>query len=153
MAKRTSQGKYILITTVAVIVALVAIVIGVVVSQGPTLDDDYFVSDETKLVMSLNKDMAAFEEGPYEPDVTHLVYFYSGDTVTGMQIYFEYDSEEEARLAYGNINMKDKDFATTKRLNGRYVVFDAVRVRYEGLTVEQVQKNIENMRAVGGLAE
>lgn len=153
MEKRVSKKKNMIITLAVVVVTVVAIVIGVIVSQEPALDDDYFVSDETKLVMSLNRDVAAFEEGTYEPEVTHLVYYYTGDEVTGMRIYFEYFTEAEAEVAFNNISMKDKNFATTKRRNGRYVVFDAVRARYEGMTVEQVEKNISSMRAAGGLAK
>lgn len=153
MKKKLEQGKNIIITVAAVLVAVVAIVIGVVVSHEAEITDDYFVSDDTKLVMSLDRDIAAFEEGPYEPQLTHLVYYYTGDEVTSMRIYFAYDTVAEAETADANLNMKDKDFATTKRRNGRYIIFDVVRTRYDGLTVEQVRKNIEAMRAAGGLAK
>lgn len=152
MAKKTNKKKNIIITAAVVVAAVVAIVVGIVVSREPALDDSFFVSDETKLVMSLNDDIAALEEGPYEPPVTHLVYYYDGDRVTNLKIYFAYDNEMEAETAFNNINMKGKDFATTKRRNGKYIIFDAVKARYEGMTVEQVQRNINAMRAAGGLA-
>ena len=153
MEKRLSKQKYILATLVVVVLAVVAIVIGVAVSCEPAPSDEYFVSDETKLVISLNKDAAALEEGAYEPRVTHIVYYRSGERITGMRVYFAYDSAEEAEVAYNNINMKDKDWTTEKRLNGRYIVFEALKSQYDGVTVEDIQRNIEILRATGGLAQ
>lgn len=150
MKKGTSDRKRIILSVAAVAVAIVAIVVGVIVSQEVNLDENYFKSDDTKLVMSLNKATAAFEEGEYEPEVTHLVYYYNGDSITGARVYFEYADEEDAKEANNNINMKNKDWTNVKKQNGKYIIFEVLKSKYDGLTTEMVRQNIESMRAAGG---
>ena len=153
MEKRLNKRKYLVISLAAVAVVAVAIVVGIVSSSGPVLNDDYFVSDGTKLVMSLTPEMAAFEDDANEPDVTHIVYYYNDGKVTDAKVYYEYRTEDLARTAYSNIDMKNRDWTTTRRLSGKYIVFNALKAKYDGMTTEQVQRNIDDMRAAGGLAK
>ena len=70
-----------------------------------------------------------------------------------MEIYFEYQTEDEAKTADENITLDEKDWAESKTLNGRYIIFKVAAGQYKGLTVEEMQETIENMRAAGTLLE
>ena len=101
----------------------------------------------------MNKDVASFEEGEYEPDLTHIVYYYSGDKINNVRIYFAYDSRSDAKYANKKIDMSDKPWAAKKRQLSRYVVFDLTPDQYEGLTTNEVKDSIVGMRAAGGAVD
>ena len=146
--KRENNRNNLIITIVMVVVAVVAIIIGAILGRQPEISDDYFVSDDTKLVLSLGSAVADFETD-YEPPMTHLVYDYSGDNITGMRIYFAYDNDDDAKEAFSHITVADKDWAITKRLSGKYIVFEVVKSKYDGLTTTEMRQNIESMQAAG----
>ena len=139
---------------VAVVLLIIAVVVGIVLgNRQEPIADDYFMSDETKLVQSMPANVAAFEENEeYSPMVTHIVYYHGdGPEVTGVKVYFEYENEDRAQTANANITMDKKSWSTGKRLNGKYIVFGVKGEQYDGLTVAQVSDNIASMEAAGGL--
>ncbi|MBQ9018524.1 hypothetical protein IJ117_02110 [Candidatus Saccharibacteria bacterium] len=141
MEKRINNRRYLIVTIVVVVMAVAAIVLGVVLWREPEIEEGFFQSDDSKTVVKLDKFTAAFDESEYEPDTTYVVYYHDGENVNKMQVFFVYDTNEEARAANDGIEMSDKDWALTKKVNGRYVIFDAVRARYDGLTKDVVQEN------------
>lgn len=128
-----------IITVVAVIAAAVVAIVAIIMNQPQEITADYFVNDDTKLVNKLDKDVAAYETSEWEPETTYVVYYYSGNKITGVKIYFEYDNEEEAKLADENISMEDKSWALGKSRNGRYVVLNLRRAEYTDLTTDYVR--------------
>ena len=46
--------------------------------------------------------------------------------------------------------MKNKDWTNVKKQNGKYIIFEVLKSKYDGLTTEMVRQNIESMRAAGG---
>jgi hypothetical protein len=131
-----------------VIVAAVALIIVIIVAISASnsfyesIDDDYFVSDGSKLVLTLPKKTASFETSEYEPDITHVVYYYSGDDITSARVFFAYNSEEEAREADKNIKSDDKDWMTGRKLNGKYIIFNTNSDFISGLTASFVKKAV-----------
>ncbi len=132
----------------AALALAVVIVFIVVLNQEEPIDEGYFKTDETKIVMTMDDEMASFEDSEYEPGITHVVYLHDGNKITGVKVYYEYETDEEAGVAYDNLAM---DYFVSKRRNGRYIVLQARGDEYEGLTVEQIERQFENMKAAGAL--
>lgn len=128
-----------IITIIVAIAAIVAAVMVVILNRPQPISDDFFVSDDVKMVMALDKTQAAYENGTYRPDWTYVVYYYDGDDITGAEIYFKYDDEEMARAADANISVSDKVWAYEKKLNGKYIVWKVKRGQYADLTTEYVR--------------
>ena len=147
------KHKIIIIGVFVVIFVVILAIILARTSFYEDISDDYFESDDTKLVLSLNKEMAAYENGEYEPDITRVVYYYNGDKVTGVRVFYDYDSEEEAKEANEFVVLSDKDWTTGKKLNGKYIIFEVERSQYNNLTTDMVRDNIERMRAIGGTVD
>ncbi|MBQ7202333.1 hypothetical protein IJS18_03050 [Candidatus Saccharibacteria bacterium] len=142
-----------MIIGIVVLMIIIMVAVGVSLQAMNNLGDSYFVSDKHKLVLTMNKDVASFEEGEYEPDLTHIVYYYSGDKINNVRIYFAYDSRSDAKYANKKIDMSDKPWASKKRQLSRYVVFDLTPDQYEGLTTNEVKDSIVGMRAAGGAVD
>ncbi|MBQ6486852.1 hypothetical protein IJI89_00275 [Candidatus Saccharibacteria bacterium] len=144
---------------VALIITGVFLLVAVMVGIGMNLqainklDNSYFKSDAMKLVLSMDRDIASFEDGEYEPDITHVVYYYTGNTINNVRIFFAYDTKVEAKTAYNNISMEDKNWALKKKLHGKYVVFELDSSQYNQLTTEMVKEGIASMTAAGGTVE
>lgn len=141
-----------IVVAVAAVVLLVAILVPTLIGKQP-VDETLFDGGDNRLVVSMNSEMASFEDGEYEPEITRIVYYHDGNNVNKMEIYFEYATEDEAKAANDEITLDGKDWATGKRLNGRFIIFDVAAGQYQGLTVAQMQETIENMRAAGTLLE
>ena len=149
------QAHKTVLAIVGVVVLLIAIVIGIVVgNQQEPIPDDYFASDETKLVLSMLADISSFEEDEeYEPNITHVVYYHDveSDEVSNVKVYFQYENEAAAEEADKHIRMDNKSWATGRRRNGKYIVFSVKGEQYRGLSVGDVSDNISTMDAAGGL--
>lgn len=156
MAKSKDKGgewRKIILSVAAVVAVIVIVAVVAGFSWKEKYDADYFVSDGAKLVMAMDDEIASFEEGEFEPAVTYVVYYYSGDKVNGMKVFFAYDDETEAKEANKNIKMDEKEWAVGRSLNGKYIVFEANEDQYEDLSVSLVKKMIESMREAGTLHE
>ncbi len=141
----------IIVAIAAVVVAIVAaLVIGLNLGLSDKINDEYFVSDGRKIVLSLNDEMSGFIDGEFEPGITHLVYYYSGDKINDVKIFFVYDDEEEAELAYDSIGDTYEEWASSKEINGKYLIFKTDSELYEDLSAERLRSDIESMKAVGG---
>lgn len=129
-------------------VALVVVIIVAVLASGAVyepIDDSYFVSDGGKLVMSLTKEKSNYEMSKYESDLTYVVYYYSGDKINNIRVFYEYKDEDEAREANEHIKMDDKDWAVGRKLNGRYIIFNVTSKRWENLSVDYMRGIIQSM--------
>lgn len=150
-AKKFFDKKTVLAAIVAVLMVIVAVAIIIVVNHQDPIPDGFFSSDNTKLVLSLSPEVSSFETNrEYAPKVTRIVYFHDGDKVTNAKIYFEYSDDEAAKEADAHITMDDKNWATGRRRNGRYIVFSVKPDQYRGLTTDRVNDNIDSMKAAGG---
>lgn len=148
-AKRKFSWKS-LGVAVAIVAAVILIVVGIVMSQRvEPIPDGYFVSDDSKLVLTLGSDMVSLTDADAEPGLTHLVYYYSGDDVTDAKIYFEYEDDASAKEANEKIKISETSWAKSKKLNGRYIVFQLTEDQYEGLSADGVRESIEAMKAAG----
>lgn len=128
-----------------IVVLLIVVVVVLVVMNKTTYNDDYFVSDDTKLVLSMDARISGFEESEYMPPITRVVYYYSGDTISGVRVFYEYRNNEIAKKAYETIGKEDKEWAASKALNDKYIIFDMTKEQYEGLNTNQIRESIESI--------
>ena len=155
MERRQAKRRQKMIIGIVVVMAIVlfAVVLGLTLSDKGVVDESIFESSDTRLVVSMDANVASFEDGEYEPGITRTIYYHNGREITKVEIYFEYETEDEARTANENILLEGKDWAASKSLRGRFIVFDMVPEQYKGLLVEQIRGTIEDMRAAGTLLE
>ena len=145
-----------LIGTVGVIVVILLIVVGIVVGNLPeNIPEGFYTSNDRMTVLSLTPDVASFEENEeYRPMITHIVYYNNGgEDVTNAKIYFEYSNPDEAKAANEKITLDQKNWASGKQLNGKYIVFSMKPEQYRDLKMSQVNDNINAMRAAGTTTE
>ena len=136
------KNKYFLYGCCAILA--VGIAVGTVfllrMNSGPS--DDFFVSDDTKTVISLEPDST--DTTSTSSVHTHVVYEYDGDLVTGMKTYFEYNSPELASSAFENL--KDQPEFKNGEVNGKYIIVTADPESFKGLTASDVQQQAEAIR-------
>jgi len=132
------------------LVALVVVVIAILqVNQLEAIDEKYFVEDDTKIVVSMDAETAAFENSEWEAPMTRVVYYVGADgKIENVRVFYEYDTEVEAREAMRHIELGD--FAIQKKLNGRYIILQAKPEQYEGATADEVRKNMQGIQEIQG---
>ena len=116
-------------TTVAILITVVSVVVLLSIPQPIT--EDYFVSDDTKTVITLTAN----------GNNTYLVYTHDGDTVTGLKTYFKYADQETARNTFEVA--KNQPELKNAFLNGQYIVVTADESQYKGLTVSDIKQQTE----------
>ena len=129
----------------AIAVVLVVVVAVMLVSKGSTqLGDSYFVTDDTKYVLNLDTNYVD-EEEEYAPLKTHIVYFRSGDKITGMKSYYEYANDNDAKAAYDMLKSIEEYKNANLSTEGKYIVITASEEEYANLTPSEVEEQIEFM--------
>ena len=138
----------------AAVLVVVIIIVAVVLATGGgnKLNDDYFVSDDTKYVLTIESDDIDYEdsEAAYIPLKTHLVYTYSGDEITGLKTYAEYADAAAAKAAFEAMKEAGED-VTGVTIDGKYLIMTATEDQYEGMTASDVKQQIEFMEMMKGL--
>jgi|GEM_PF-1736080 len=131
----------------AIVVAIVVIVAVVLATSGTKLNDSYFVSDDTKYVLTIDSDSMYNEEDEVVPIKAHLVYTYSGDDITGLKAYYEFANESDAKKAYDQYQSDTIESEAYKEVvqDGKYVILTANESEYEGLTASDIKQRIEFM--------
>ena len=132
------------------IIALVFVIIAIVnFSQNESYDSSYFHDAEGKIVLTMDRDSASLDDTIYEPNITHIIYYYEGDNIVSVKAFYEYATEKEAKTAYEHLKLGD--FADSKKLSGRFVVFQIKRAMYDGITVESLKNDIELLKGIDAL--
>jgi len=148
--KNSKRNLIIGICAILATLAIIAIIVIVIIkNQQQPIDDSFFVSDGSKYVLNLNVDEYSItfpDIANAAPKTIHTVYFYSGDKITGVTYYYEYNDEEAAKQAAETIrklndktDQKSQDFT----INGKYLVIKAPASVYESLTTNDVQQLIK----------
>jgi len=148
MAKQAKKPNSKLVIGILAVVAIVIIVVAIVVViiKNNTLNDSYFVSDGTKYVLTLDSADVSMDNPEYNPIKTHLVYTYSGDEITGLKAYYEYQDNAAAKAAADYIKQNYEEEAQSRvSADGKYVIFTAEEATYQGLTASDIKQQIEFM--------
>lgn len=151
MAKEAKKdNKNMIIGSIcAVIVVVVVIIVAVVlVTRNGGINDDYFKSDGTKYVLTIDSEsVGETAENTYNPVKTHIVYTYSGDQITGMKTYGEFKDNDAAKKAFDAIKEAGEDM-TNYVVDGKYIIVTATEDQYKNLTTNDVKAQIEFMESL-----
>lgn len=135
-------------TTIWVGLTLVALILVVMAilkfNQNERIDSSYFHDTDGKIVLTMTEDNAALDESIWEAPITHVVYYYSGDTLTGARAFYEYTTEAEAEEAFKHLELGD--FANNKKISGKFVIFEVKDTRYNTMSVEELRNSIERLK-------
>lgn len=150
MANKSKNNKNVIIGVCAAVVILIIIIIAIVLGTRNGgfggINDSYFVSDDTKYVLTIDSDETATDSEEYVPLKTHLVYTYSGDEITGLKAYYEYADADAAKAAAEYFQANNEESAYKSIANdGKYVILEANESEYEGVTASDVKQQIEFM--------
>ena len=145
--KLIAWGGIVAIVLVAVVIALVNI------AAGGTLNDDYFVSDSRKLVYSTIQEMPEELPTTYAPIVTHYVYYYHDQDVTGAKIFLQFNSAEEATTVNNELTMEGDGEITNKYVNGKYLVMDTNPEAFTTMTTASLRSQIDEAKTSDTYAE
>ena len=150
-AKKKNNKNLIIGICAGILVVAVIVVAIIFATKGttPALSDAFFVSTDTKYVITEEGDGTTFEGTEYVPVKTHLVYEYSGDKITGVTNYVEFADENTARLALEDMKKETEGYDLSEvgiksiSTNGKYVVIVATEDLYSDYTISDVKFETE----------
>ena len=142
-AKKNNKNLIIGICTGVLIIAVV--IVAVIFATKSSLNDSYFVSDGSKYVLTVDRDMLETEDKENSPIKTHIVYYYSGDTITGVTTYMEFDNDATAKAALDLYKNADQTGVKSLKTDGKYLVVEMTEDQYKDLTVSDVKQQVEFM--------
>lgn len=140
-------------TTIWVGLALVALMIVIMAilqfNQNEKIDSSYFHDANGKIVLTMNREMSALDDSDWESDVTHVVYYYEGDKIVAARAFYEYATEAEAEEAYKHLELGS--YSNSKKINGKFVIFDIDKSQYENMTLEDLKESRELLKQIDAL--
>lgn len=134
------------------VVAIIAIIIFAIImisnrnSGLVGLNDDYFTSDNSKLVIPMEGYEVYIEDDLPIPTKYYAVYRYNGDEITELKTYYLYDDDAKAKTIYDYYTDNYKRYYDAINLDGKYMILSIPAADYEGITVSDVKKQIESMQ-------
>lgn len=142
MAKKDNKILTIGISIAVAVIALIIIIVIATAGKGG-LSDSYFVSDNTKYVLTLDGDEIASDDGETAPTKGYIVYFYEGDNVTDMKAYYKFETAEDAEKMQKYYQEHGAENYKSVTRDGQYVILTAKPSEYEGLTTSDIKEQIE----------
>ncbi|MBR3052052.1 hypothetical protein IKG60_00330 [Candidatus Saccharibacteria bacterium] len=138
-----NNNKILFVGICAAAVIIIAIIFAIVAMQRTGLSESFFVSDGTKYVITLDSDEISVDEGSIRPAKKHLVYFYNGDSITGMKEYYLYNQAAEAEKTYQQLKEDTPAGYQAIAIDGKYLVLTVSDSIYEGKTATEIRQYIE----------
>ena len=127
---------------VLIITAITTLLLYVFVPK--PIDDSFFVSDESKDVVTLEVDKA--DSVTTNLLRTHIVYTYENNKVKSLKTYYEYENNELASQALENIKEINKNAADVY-LDNKYIVVVSQEKQYENLNPSDIKQQAEAIKA------
>lgn len=154
MAEKAKKNNKNLIIGICASILIIAVIVvaAIFATKGTnTLNDAYFVSTDTRYVLTEEGDGDGFEGTEYVPIKTHLVYESSNDKVTSAVNYVEFENESIAKAALQALEEELKEYDLNKDLgiesmstNGKYLVITIAKDQYEGTTLSEIKTFYES---------
>ncbi len=142
MAEEANANKNKLIGIIAgAALVVVAVIVGIVMinkNKGEVLNDDFFKTDDSKIVIS----NTANSTDPTVAKKVHQVYSISGDKITGLKVYSEFESEQAAKDADAKPEVAEAmktGMYKEHKVQGNYIIVTMNDSVYGSLTVEQLK--------------
>ena len=146
LIKPKSTHKYlpIIIAASVLAVTIIAIIITITSLSHPTIDDNFFTSDDTKTTIPLTP--SGDDTKTTSLTKTYLVYDYDdNDNVISMKTYFEYPDAETAKTAYESV--KDQPEFKGAKVQDKYIIVTADESQYKGLTAYDIKQQADALKA------
>ena len=150
MAEDGAKNKNKLIAIIAgAALVIAAVVIGIIVinkNKDEVLDDNFFKTSDTKIVMSTTSNST----DPTVAKKVHQVYTIDGDKITGLKVYSEFESEQAAKDADAKPEvaeaMKSGNYKDHK-VQGKFIIVTMSDELYKSLTVEQLKMTAQALES------
>lgn len=145
MQKSHSNRKLlIIIGSIASTIAIILIVILVIILKSNTIDDSYFISDNSKYVFEIPSDSVSFdsEDEVYRPIKAYNVYHYSGDKITSLETIYQYPDNDTAKNALEHFTSDSEGYKLIAQ-KGNYIVLTADESTYNDLSPDTLQNNLD----------
>ncbi len=143
--KAKKNNKNLIIGICAGVLVIAVVIVAVIFATKSSLNDAYFVSDDSKYVLTVDRDMLETEDKENSPIKTHIVYYYSGDTITGVTTYMEFDNDATAKVALDLYKNADQTGVKSLKTDGKYLVVEMTEDQYKDLTASDVKQQVEFM--------
>ena len=144
---KEKDNKNLIINTciiLIVIVAIIATAIVMLIIKGNTPSEEFFVSDGTKYVINLKGEESSSEEDDdYQAQEVHIVYYYSGEDITGIKTYYEYSTEAKAMAAFNYYTEVLSEDYDNIEINDKYVILTSNESDYKNKTTYDVEQQIK----------
>ncbi len=144
MTAAMKQKRNVIVFLIIAVMILAIVTIMAIITNGE-LNDSFFVSDGTKYVLNADTESEELEKYKNVPVKSHAVYYYRGDTVTGMEMYFEFENKsaaEEVFADYQEIFADTEKYAEVK-LNKKYIIIVAAENEYKDLNATEIGIGIQ----------
>ena len=141
-----NRTKTLIMMGASFVVLVVVVILIVTIFWNKPVDSCFFHDSDDKIVITMDKETASIEGSAFEPYITHMVYYHDGKNITGLEAYYEYESEDVAKAVYDYL--KPNGFADSKYRNGRFVVFKVNKSKYEGVTVDEIKDELERLKQI-----
>ena len=124
-----------------VIVALLIVVTVVLINMNGkvTYNDDYFKSDDSKIVSTFVSDVEEFSANQIVPVKSYMVYYYSGNKINNVKVFYKFENFEQTEEANKYLDVGSLEWADAKEVNGEYLIIQMNNSEYEELTTEIVR--------------
>lgn len=146
--KNTNKLIAIIAAVVLTIAAAVVAIILINKNKGEVLNDDFFKTSDSKVVLSFDlSSSAGTTTGPVAKKM-HQVFTVNGDKITGLKVYTEYEDEAAAKEADSRPEVEEavkNGQALDHKVNGKYLVASMPESAYAGATVEQLRASAETL--------
>lgn len=143
--KAKKNNKNLIIGICAGVLVIAVVIVAVIFATKSSLNDAYFVSDGSKYVLTVDRDMLETEDKENSPIKTHIVYYYSGDAITGVTTYMEFDNDATAKAALDLYKNADQTGVKSLKTDGKYLVVEMTEDQYKDLTASDVKQQVEFM--------
>lgn len=144
--RKKTVNKNLLVAIGGLLIAVIVVVLLFIFVGGGMggLNEGWFVSDDTKLVLTIESNPEMVAEDESIPINSHMVYTYSGDNITGFKIYYQYSDNEKAKKACETISANNSIYENVEQ-NGRYVVMTEKAEDYQYLKTSDIKQQIDFM--------
>ena len=139
-AKKKDNKNLIIGICSAVVAVVVVVIVAVFAIKGSTkIDDSYFVTDDTKYVVTM--------EGDGETGSAKKVYYvftHSGDKITGAAMYGEFESEDAAKAAFEEYKAENEDMKNVS-VSGKYFIIKSEADEFDDYTLDDIKSMYEEI--------
>ena len=153
--KQQNKTTGIVVGIIVAIIVVAAIVIGVVLisKNNSRLDDAYFKSDGSKYVLTLDANDLVDEGDGLKPIKAHIVYYYSGDTITDLKAYYLFSDADTAKKALAKYRNNSDSLYKDVSINDNYVIITSNASDYEGTSATDIKQQIDLMESIKNMPD